>query len=186
MFVAGIDYSITSPAICVHRGDEWSFTNCRFFFLTEMKKKEGTYAAGKIIGSYKGDYSCNEDRFQRSSDWARKIFSDLDTEPQFIALEDYAMGAKGRVFHIGENTGILKNMLWKQRHPFVSYAPTLVKKFATGKGNADKAKMQEAFLAETGFDVKAALGLKETDWNPSSDVIDAYWLAKLAFQENLK
>ena len=28
MRVAGVDYSLSSPAICVHEGEEWSYDNC--------------------------------------------------------------------------------------------------------------------------------------------------------------
>ena len=38
MIIAGIDYSMSSPAICIHQGDEWSFSNCSFYYLTNKKK----------------------------------------------------------------------------------------------------------------------------------------------------
>ena len=56
--------------------------------------------------------------------------------------------------------------------------PTVIKKFATGKGNADKAKMQDAFMQENNIDLKHELKMTEKQWNPSSDIIDAYYICK--------
>jgi Holliday junction resolvasome RuvABC endonuclease subunit len=93
------------------------------------------------------------------------------------------MGSKGRVFHIAENTGILKYRLWKYGVDFEAVPPTVIKKFATGKGNADKEKMQTAFVAENNLDIKFELGMTEKQWNPSSDIIDAYWICKYGYQQ---
>ena len=60
-----------------------------------------------------------------------------------VALEDYAFAAKGRVFHIAENTGILKYKLFQQGIPLETISPSAVKKNATGKGNADKEMMYQ-------------------------------------------
>ena len=38
----------------------------------------------------------------------------LRHEYDVISIEDYSMGSRGRVFHIGENAGILKYRLWKK------------------------------------------------------------------------
>jgi hypothetical protein len=56
-----------------------------------------------------------------------------------VALEGYAYNAKGRVFHIAENTGILKYKMFQRGVPLDIVEPTKVKKFATEKGNASKA-----------------------------------------------
>jgi Holliday junction resolvasome RuvABC endonuclease subunit len=54
----------------------------------------------------------------------------------------------------------------------------VVKKFATGKGNADKQKIQDYFIAETSFNIKQVLSMTEKQWNPSSDLIDAFYICK--------
>ena len=38
MIVAGIDYSLTITAICVHEGDEWNVNNCRFYYVVHREK----------------------------------------------------------------------------------------------------------------------------------------------------
>jgi hypothetical protein len=68
----------------------------------------------------------------------------------------------------------------KNKIAFDVAAPTTIKKFGTGKGNSNKEKMQEAFIQETGVDVKFILCVSDKQWNPSSDIIDAYFLAKFA------
>ena len=45
MVIAGIDYSMTCPAICVYNGDgiTFSFNQCKFYFLTDRKKYADKY-----------------------------------------------------------------------------------------------------------------------------------------------
>ena len=99
-------------------------------------------------------------------------------------LEDYSFGSKGRVFHIAENTGLLKHKLFKAGIPFIVVAPTTVKKFATGKGNANKEKMYECFTEQTGVDLRKQLDT--TVEHPISDIIDAFYIAKYGYTELIK
>ena len=47
--------------------------------------------------------------------------------------------------------------------------------------------MQEAFFSETGINIKGILNLTEKQWNPSSDVIDSFYIMKKGFElESLK
>ena len=61
----------------------------------------------------------------------------------------------------------------------------MVKKGATGKGNADKEMMYNAFVAETNIDVKSIL---ETDkvGNPVSDIADSYFIQKVGYENSIK
>jgi Holliday junction resolvasome RuvABC endonuclease subunit len=173
----GIDYSMTSPAVCIHYGDSWSIDGCWFYFRTGVKKNE--VKVGKIQGTLIEPYKSEEERFYNSAKWVERILETHET-PSIVSIEGYAMGAKGKVFHIGENTGQLKLMLWQNNLPFIVPPPTVIKKFATGKGNADKHKMEEAFLAETGVSIRTLLAQSENQMNPSSDIIDAYYMCKYA------
>ena len=38
MKIAGVDYSLSSPAICVHEGEEWDYNNCTFCYYVKQKK----------------------------------------------------------------------------------------------------------------------------------------------------
>ena len=100
-----------------------------------------------------------------------------------VTIEGYSMGSKGKVFHIAENTGLLKYKLWKHNIPFDTPAPTTVKKFATGKGNAPKERMYECFEATTGWDLESLLDCRR-DKNPVSDVVDAYYMATYGADQN--
>ena len=46
----GIDYSLSSPAICVCRG-EFKLDNCKIYYLTNVKKYEGNYCNGILFAS---------------------------------------------------------------------------------------------------------------------------------------
>lgn len=180
MVIAGIDYSMTSPAICVHRGTEWKFENCKFYFRTDKKTLE--MKNDRFASSFIEKWSCQEERFAEGASWAHAVLS--VEKPERLTLEGYAMGAKGLVFHIGENTGQLKQQLWKLRIPFDVPSPSAIKKFATGKGNAKKDAMEAAFVAETGFDMRGAMKQSKLSFSPSGDLIDAYYMAKWCFHKS--
>lgn len=184
MIVAGIDYSMTSPAICIHQGSEWSIKNCQFFFRTD-KKKVVAASTVQLQGELMADFSCNEERYFNNAEWARQKLEMY--KPSILCLEGYAMGATGMQFHIGESTGQLKHVMWKAGISFETPPPTVVKKFATGRGNAKKDVLEAAFLAETGLDIRAEFKGAQTpaSFNPSSDIIDSYYMAKFAFYELL-
>jgi crossover junction endodeoxyribonuclease RuvC len=56
-----------------------------------------------------------------------------------VIIEDFAFGAKGQaVYEIAGLGYLVRYWLWKNQKPFIVVAPTQLKKFACGKGNADK------------------------------------------------
>ena len=70
---------------------------------------------------------------------------------QLIQIEDYSYGSTGRVFHIAENLGLLKYKLKMEcGWDYTLLPPSVIKKFATDKGNANKELMLEAFEKDTG------------------------------------
>lgn len=177
MIIAGIDYSMTSPGLCIHNGAEWSINNCKFYFRTDKKKLE--VSSKKLEPSLFQEYSCQEERFWNNAQWAVDVI--VKSKATYAVIEGYAMGAKGKVFHIGEHTAMLKHLLWKNKIPFDSPPPTVVKKFATGKGNANKEAMEVAFELETNFGMRSATGQTLASNAPSADLIDAYAMAKYGF-----
>lgn len=176
MKVIGIDYSMTTPAITT-MVDE-TITS---YYLTSVKKHQTTYRLSdnfEAVGKAHPDYHSQEDRFDRISEWAVRI---CDIVPDIIIIEDYAMGAKGKVFHIAENCGLMKHKLWKRRIQFKVIAPTALKKFATGKGNADKCMMHDSFRQATGIDLRKMMDQESKDCgSPVSDIVDSYYLAAFA------
>ena len=102
-------------------------------------------------------------------------------------MEDYAFAATGRVFHIAENTGVLKYKIYNSGVPLEVVPPTTVKKFATGKGNSDKDQMHQAFMIETGMDLKWKITPDKTNvGNPVSDIIDSYYICKYLYDKILE
>src|ERR1039458_47355 len=98
-------------------------------------------------------------------------------------IEDYSFGSKGRVFNLAENMGLLKYKFWKYDMKFDLVPPTVLKKFATGKGNAKKEDMYENFVKETGVDLQEKLFPGRKLGNPVTDIVDSYYLMKWGFAQ---
>ncbi len=93
-------------------------------------------------------------------------------------MEGFSLGSQGKVFSIAENTAILKSKLYDAGYRVEIYPPTVIKKFATGKGNASKQMMKEVFFEnekESLTDLKEVSHYKES---PFTDLIDAYYVLK--------
>jgi len=180
MIIVGIDYSITSPCICICDSSNFGFHNCRFYFLTDNKKLD--IDVDNIFGDLHNDYKSEEQRYHNITQWA------LLRIPQEskVYLEGYSMGSTGRVFNIAENAGLLKHYLFRNNIDYTVVPPTVIKKFATGKGNANKQSLQDSFEHETKYNVKKKLHLTEKQWNPSSDIIDSYFICKYGYQQEIQ
>lgn len=77
--------------------------------------------------------------------------------PTLIVMEDYAMGAGGRmnnnVFKIGELGGVLKTHFWENGFDLLPVAPTALKSAIALKGNADKNEIGRALAQRFGIKV---------------------------------
>ena len=179
MIVAGIDYSLSCPAMCIYDSSKgkFNFKNSHFYFSSNLAWFE-LFKEGNICGENHKSYNCDMDRYDDISDWALSILDDKGVKKVF--LEGYSYGSTGRVFHIAENTGVLKYNLWDAKIPFDIVPPTTIKKFATGKGNANKQKMYESFLKEnTSADIRSLLTPRSTNViSPVNDIVDAYFITK--------
>lgn len=168
--IVGIDYSLTSPAICVNNG------NLMFFYLTNKKKWIGKMSED-IIGYEHKEWTDPIQRFKQISDFALDIISPL-LNPK-VYIEGYSFGSKGQgLFQIAENCGLLKYRLMENKIPYDTVVPSVVKKGATGKGNADKDMMYEAFKKETKLDLKKIFDTEKVG-NPISDIADSYFIQKI-------
>lgn len=88
-------------------------------------------------------------------------------ESALVVIEDYAFSRGGHAHEIGELGGIVKYALMQCAQPYVLVGPSSLKKFATGKGNANKIAMAVA---------AAKLGQEFSDDNQC----DAWWLHTMA------
>lgn len=180
-YIAGIDYSLTSPAVCVAEvvDGEIIFENCKFYFFKQTKSQE-SFGVFKAYEYPK--YSCEMERYVGLANWAIECIRWYSGRVSEIYLEDYAYAATGRVFNIAENMGILKMKLREEKFKYVTIPPTVIKKHATGKGNANKELMYDTFLSETHVDLKEELSPKSTKIsNPVSDIVDAYYICRTGF-----
>ena len=176
--IVGIDYSLNSPAICI-AGDNFDFDKCSFHFLTRKKKYVGKFDKNIFGYEYK-DFNTPIERFTNISIWALDVIHKNKSNTAKVFIEGYSFGSKGQaVFQIAENCGILKYRL--QMSPSMLYdtiVPSVVKKYASGKGNADKQLMYDSFTKHTGVDLMKIFDMNKLN-NPVTDIIDSYYIAKV-------
>jgi hypothetical protein len=170
---------MTSPAICLYGDGEWSIRfltqSDRFLGQRKYKSKLGIIL---VTGDPYKEHNSPEERFDNISEWAMACIDDPNGK---IVIEDYAMGSKGKVFHIAENCGLLKYKLWREGFKFNTIPPSALKKFATGKGNSDKDAMHKQFVFDTGIDLMFDMMPKAKNCaSPVSDVVDAFYLTRYA------
>jgi Holliday junction resolvasome RuvABC endonuclease subunit len=190
--VVGIDYSISSPAICIHFGDTWHISNCEFHFFQSLKKHEDFIVHGLDTNKFvsypsqlKDDKIFSQtEKYDFISDWAINTFiSEAHSSDIIVFLEGYAFGAsKGSLpYNIAENTGLLKYKLFTHNIPVTTVQPTTVKKYATSKGNASKILLEETFEREHNMNLRRLFNQTDKQFNPSSDIIDAYYICSYGF-----
>ena len=171
--IIGIDYSLTSPAVCVNDG------KLKFYYLTTKKKWLGKQSKD-IIGYEHKEWTDPIQRFTYISDFVFDIL--FTTNNPKIFIEGYSFGSKGQgLFQIAENCGILKYRLLEKNYGYNTVVPSVVKKGATGKGNADKDMMYEAFVKETNIDLKQIFDTEKVG-NPISDIADSYFIQKVGYE----
>ncbi len=142
--LVAIDPSLTGTAVCLYSPED-------LLMYTFSSKPSGPELAARL------------DRF-----WGliRKI-ADCVSPGEPIYLEGYSFGSKGRaMLTLAEFGGLLRNRL-AGIGVVTEIPPSSLKKFATGKGNADKLKVAVAVAKR--YDVEFA----------SDDEYDAYALARL-------
>jgi hypothetical protein len=188
----GIDYSLSSPGVCVNTSEgEFRYEDCSFYFLTGTKKYDNTFKDNDVryVGTGHKLYTSEPERYNNIADWAIDIIKSHIKEYQIkeklfywpgnptIQIEDYSYGSTGRVFHIAENLGLLKYKLKMECDwDYTLLPPSVIKKFATDKGNANKELMLEAFEKDTGVNLEVLFDTKSK--SPISDVADAYFICK--------
>ena len=183
--IAGIDYSLTSPAICVYKDENdgfFDFDKCVVHYLSNNEKQQQLASRSRLdnirVEPYP-EWNTEEERHEKLATWAYNIVQGC--EEVFLEGYAFATSVQAGVRSMAENTGLLKHKMWKNKLKFQTYPPTVIKKFATGKGNSNKEKMYEAFVGEllTPNDLKEQLTPKAKKIiNPISDIVDSYFIVK--------
>ena len=188
--LAGIDYSLTSPAICVWKGTDdnrqFNFNMCNVYYLeTAQRLKRPQHEILNLHTEIYPEWETEEQRHDLLSDWAMSIISGCQV---FIEGYAFATSGKSHVRSVAENSGLLKHKMYKAHQTFTSIPPSVIKKYATGKGNANKDLMYDAFSKEcvVPVDLQKTLRPKSTKLtNPTTDIVDSYWICKYGWRELL-
>ena len=77
---------------------------------------------------------------------------DLAFEADVVVLEGYSYASANQAHQIGELGGVVRLALYHRRIPFVEVPPAVLKKYATGKGNAPKDAMLAAAIRRFAFE----------------------------------
>ena len=184
MLHIGIDFSISSPCVCFwNTKQQHLFENCEFFFLHSKRSITKINFPSNIYYSESSESKDNSVRFAENAILlTSEIKKRLDNVKKYvIMLEGYSMGAKGRLFDIGEATGIFKLFLSQENIKPLVIAPTQIKKLATGKGNANKFQMLEKFMEiNTSLHNSEWIDVLTTEKHiqpPLTDLVDSFFIA---------
>lgn len=183
----GIDFSMSSPGIVI--GVSSKVDELQIGCMRQRVKDEALRDNITILEPPVKSVS-NEERYYTL---AKTIvdFIKSKTDERIVYIEDYSYASSGNTFNIGEATGALKQMLWLEGFEISKLSPGSIKKFATGKGNAGKTDMLDAFIDSTGYDWNETFygfkngiekGMKKIP-APVTDIIDAYWILQYALAE---
>jgi crossover junction endodeoxyribonuclease RuvC len=147
----GIDLSLTKTAVVALS------EHGRFYWWRLHQPKVADMAAGAVerLAAHR---------------WMLHDFLDSIPEPEMVCLEGYAYGRAAQNHQVGELGGLARLLLYDRglEYKTVPLAPSTLKKFVTGKGNAQK----NTVLRE----VYRVWGIEAEDDN----VADAYGLAQAA------
>ena len=175
MKIIGIDYSYTSPAICI-LGE--NFLDSEFHFLTKKKSiaKSFENCHGTLLMPFQNDTI----KFDYISDWCLEIIDYVlkNDKDVYVCVEGYSMGSRqGLVFNIAENGGVLKNkLLHKSFIPLIA-PPKTVKKYFTGNGNANKDLMIDTLEKQENIKMLDIFPFNKIA-KPLDDIVDSYAIAR--------
>ena len=213
IIIAGVDYSMSCPALCMYNGsvENFNFEDCTFSYITNHNVwSKSNLLDGKIVGYGSMSTDCFDiDRMSHLSDTFLDCIDDINVNDSrvHVGLEDYAFQGKGKITLLAENMGILKYKLRENHHIAKSYTPLTIKKYARNflpieaqkndKGkpvNMGKEEMHNAFREITGVDLLKVFGLEKlltlkkapTRSNPITDIVDAYFIARYHKEQVLK
>lgn len=172
MKIVGIDNSVNSPGVVWFILDEqMNITKKEFMGFTQVKKN----ATENIIHYKKKDFEDDISQYIFNRD---KIFEAITKDgilPDYVAIEDYAYSANGKVFNIAESTGALKVKLYENYIPIRLYDPSSIKLFFSSYGNADKERMKQCYdNLDEGEKLFGVI---------NEDIIDAFFVTFLLYYE---
>lgn len=108
-------------------------------------------------------------------------------KPDYVAIEDYALGAAHGSHYTGEIGGLLRMICWKAGYKFRLHDPLSLKMFVAHNGAAQKDQIEEAVKERWGVSFGALNPIppkgKMVNRTVSTDMADAYSLAQMGWTE---
>lgn len=210
MITAAIDFSMNSPAVFLSDGTFHSFTS---LFNSEGR----TWDDGRKRKAFEGhvriapcvrlapytrletngmDYvESQRAKLDDACHLAALVMSYLPDSVEKVVLEGFSFNSKGSSYiDLVMYNSFLRKALTERfgTENIVIVSPAEVKKFATGKGNATKERMVEAFvesadlrLSATSFHALLREDKELRGMKPVDDLVDAYWLHRYAEAKGL-
>lgn len=148
--VVGIDLSLTRTAVCLFREDEDEPSN-----LVVQSDKQGMYRVREIAAMVMDHIRMNA---------GGVMFNEL-----YVFVEGYAFARPQQAHFLGELGGVIRDRLITHGIPYIDVPPTKLKKFVTGKGNANKEQMAVGTYKRWGREFA------------TNDEVDAFALAMLGW-----
>jgi Holliday junction resolvasome RuvABC endonuclease subunit len=192
MKIVGLDCSPSSTGcIKMHLDDKLNIIEIeKMGFLEISKTSKASYTD---IHTYKEtDFKTF---YHRLAFMVPKII-EFCSDAEYVACEDYAFSAKGKITMLAELAGNLKYQLFQAGKNLRFYDPTSIKMYGTTKGNAKKPDMFDgycqlpykidlSYLPQIPFHKKGKnAGLRNKDGiSPLSDLIDAFFICDMLRHE---
>jgi Holliday junction resolvasome RuvABC endonuclease subunit len=173
--IVGLDLSMNSSGLVkLTLDDNFDIVDTQYEGFCAVKKHE----SDNVHLFRKKDF---DNRYQMNVE-ANNYIKEFCKDAEHVAIEDYAFGAPGNLVDIGEYIGFVKTSLLQDGHNIRLYDPNSIKKFATDDGRSDKISMYQWYMKSTQNkpDIKSLpVPTKASGISPTSDIVDAYWIADL-------
>lgn len=180
MKICGIDPSMNSSGKCIMDLDpkDFSIKNIKFYGYNSVKIR--CISEGNVNLTSVGTKYLKSNMFDRQNA-AYKIINEDMEDVKHVAFEGYAFGATktNSIFQIGEFVGGMKKMFYDAGKGIMIYPPSVVKRFATGSGSADKTQMSAMFKEEYPHLYPEQFNLLPQNESPHSDLCDAFWITEI-------
>lgn len=208
MIKIGIDYSLTSPAICIYKNDEYKFISFFDDYGKDWKKsKSKQYNYHRQLDEFMElipytrkidtkDYRIEQITKMKSARMiadliVEKLKQEIDNEDIIIGIEGFSYGSISQsTLDLALYNSFLRIKLLETfgEECVVIISPTEGKKILSGKGNAKKENMIEAFIKNNTNDDKIINNKfwqfcqsNELDFKyikPIDDLVDSFGILK--------
>lgn len=157
--------------------DQFRIVSLKFYGYNKVRKR--CFESGNVEIYHIGTNYTQLNMFDRQNlayDFLQKDMEDVE----HVAIEGYAYGKSNTssLLQLGEFNGGMKKMFYDMGKGIVIYPPRVVKRFATGDGNADKSAMSACFKNEFPDLYPPEFELLPQNSDPHADLCDAFWMAE--------